>query len=61
MWEASAEYEDGTEVCRYFSASPYKTEEEDQQDLEEWLILRHPGCIWYSVTWVEHEMEWGLT
>lgn len=52
MWEASAEYEDGTEVCRYFSASPYKTENEDQHDLEEWLIMRHPGCIWYSVTWL---------
>lgn len=52
MWEARAEYADGSSVCRYFEQSPYKTDNECQQDIEEWLICRKDGCTWYSVNWV---------
>lgn len=53
MWEARARYKDRTEVDRLFEESPSLSEEEDQFRLEEWLIERHPGCVWYSVNWVE--------
>lgn len=55
VWEARAEYMDGTSVSRLFEQSPYKTESEQQYELEEWLITRKDGCIWYSVNWVEED------
>lgn len=53
MWEARAEYEDGTSVYRLFDSDPRKSENEEQYELECWLIGRHDGCIWYSVNWAE--------
>lgn len=52
MWEARAEYEDGTIVERYFESDPQKNESDEQFEIEEWLIERHDGCTWYSVNWV---------
>lgn len=57
MWEASAEYSDGTSVCRLFEYREDKDEAEQQYDLECWLIERHEGCTWYSVVYVEPEEE----
>lgn len=56
MWEARAEYEDGSTVYRLFEDNPYKTENEMQQDLECWLIERGKAvCTWYSVNWIFEE------
>ena len=52
MWEARAEYEDGTSVCRYFEANENISEAEDEYRLEAWLLDRHPNCTWYSVNWI---------
>lgn len=52
MWEARAEYADGTSVERLFESNPYKNDNDEQQELEEWLIDRHPECTWYSVNWI---------
>ena len=52
MWEARAEYADGTAVERMFESNPYKNEDDEQYELEEWLIEHHEGCTWYSVNWV---------
>ena len=51
-WLAEAEYEDGTSVSRLFEPNDSIHEDEDQFRLEEWLLSRHPGCTWYSVTWI---------
>lgn len=58
MWEARAEYADGTEYyCCYPSESTgTKSEQEEQHALEEMLIRRHPDCTWYSVNWVEENI-----
>lgn len=52
MWEARAEYTDGTTCERYFddNGSP---EQVQQYDLESWLVTRHPDCTWYSVNWCD--------
>ena len=55
MWEARAEYADGTEVSKLFPYSEYTTEEVQQHRLESWLIDRHPDCTWYSVNYIEIE------
>ena len=52
MWEARAEYEDGTIVERYFEANDSIGEHEDQYNIECWLIERHEGITWYSVNWI---------
>lgn len=52
MWEARAEYMDGTVVERYFESDPHKSENDEQQEIEEWLITRHDDCTWYSVNWI---------
>lgn len=56
MWEARATYEDGTEVERYFDYNEYKDEDEQQWELECWLIERHEGCTWYSVNYVAQSL-----
>lgn len=56
MWVARAEYEDGTEIEKcfpYFEEGNWEMENKRQQQLEEWLITRHEGCIWYSVDYEE--------
>lgn len=58
MWEARAEYADGTEVCKnipYIPGSIWQDNEE-QYRIECELIERgnnHGGCTWYSVNYVE--------
>ncbi len=53
MWEAVAEYADGTSVRRLFAYSEGRNENDQQYDLECWLLERHPGCTWYSVNYIE--------
>ena len=56
MWVARAEYEDGTEIEErfpYFEEGDWLMENKRQQQLEEWLITRHEGCVWYSVDYEE--------
>ena len=52
MWEARAEYADGTSVYRVFESDPCKGDADEQYELEQWLIERHDGCTWYSVNWI---------
>ena len=52
MWEARATYADGTEVCEYF-ADNGRNENDQQYDLECWLIERDKVCTWYSVNWID--------
>ena len=56
MWEAKAEYADGTTVVRYFPYQEngnYYVELATQYELECWLLNYHPDCTWYSVDYVE--------
>ena len=55
MWEARAEYADGTSVERLFEyhGGSIREENQEQYDIECWLIERHPDCTWYSVNYVE--------
>lgn len=50
MWEARAEYADGSRLERLF-ADNGQSDNEQQYDIECWLIAQKPGCIWYSVNW----------
>ena len=55
MWEARAKYADGTSVERLFAYNAngnYLAEQEEQYQLECWLLERHEGCIWYSVDYI---------
>lgn len=52
MWEARAEYDDGTSYEGYFESNPYKYAEDERYELEEMLLTRHEGCTWYSVNWI---------
>lgn len=52
VWFAHATYEDGTEIYRefpYTEGDNYSAECDRQQALEEFLIMEHDGCTWYSV------------
>lgn len=56
MWEACAEYADGTFVRKtfpYAEGGNYHLENERQQQLEEWLIGYHDDCTWYSVVYID--------
>lgn len=44
MWEARAQYADGTEIEQYFSDDPWSTDSDQQYELEAWLIERHEDC-----------------
>ena len=54
-WNARAIYEDGFEIDRDF---PYnadgnpRREDDEQYELEDWLLREHKGCTWYSVNYV---------
>ena len=51
VWEAMAEYEDGTRIEKTFPfyERNYHEECQRQYELECWLIERHEGCTFYSV------------
>lgn len=51
MWEARAEYADGTTIERLFDYDESMGEAEQIYRLEEWLISRHDNCTWYSVNY----------
>ena len=51
MWEARAEYTDGRYIERWFDEDPYKSDNEQQYDLECWLLDQGEPS-WFSVTWV---------
>ncbi len=59
MWEAVAEYMDGTRIERNFpyqENGSWRFENERQYDLECWLMeqaYEHGGCTFYSVTFTE--------
>lgn len=58
MWEAYAQYADGTEIRQYFTYQEndnWQSENERQYELECWLIERHPGCTFYSVSYITEE------
>lgn len=49
MWEAVADYEDGTHVDELFPYSDCQDENDQQYELECWLMDFHEGITWYSV------------
>ena len=49
-WLAEADYEDGTWIRRMFSYRPAEREDDQAFKIEEWLMNRHDGIAWYSVT-----------
>jgi len=53
MWEARAEYEDGTRVEKVFesNALSYQQEEVERHQIESWLVGHRRGCVWYTVNW----------
>lgn len=56
MWQAVAEYEDGTSIEKFFPYNEngnFQMEIERQYELEQWLVTRHDGCTYYSVSYVE--------
>lgn len=58
MWEAVADYADGTSIRKLFPYNEkgvYSLEEERQQELEAWLISYHDGCTWYSVNYIDED------
>ena len=55
-WNARATYNDGTEIDKdfpYTANGSYEREDEEQHDIEEWLIDEREGCNWYSVNYVD--------
>lgn len=57
MWEAVAEYADGTRIEKMFpycENGNWLAENERQYPIECWLIEEaHEDCVWYSVNYVE--------
>ena len=52
-WEARGTYEDGYEIDKDFPYPLNNKKDDDQQfELEEWLLNIHEGCTWYSVNYV---------
>lgn len=54
-WNARATYEDGFEIDKNFpyrADGNYIKENEEQYELEEWLLNEHEDCTWYSVNYV---------
>lgn len=56
MWEARAEYADGSTIDKTF---PYNEngnsllENQRQYEIECWLLEQHEDCTWYSVNYIE--------
>ena len=60
MWEAVAEYADGTRIEKTFpynEGGNYAMENERQYEIECWLLEQHPDCTYYSVCYVDGERE----
>ena len=57
MWEAIAEYSDGTKIRRLFYYRHGVSESEQQYDIECWLLGRHEGCTFYTVNYIQEETE----
>lgn len=58
MWEAIADYADGTSIrktFRYNEGGNYSRECERQHEIECWLIEQHADCVYYSVNYIEEE------
>ena len=56
MWNAVAEYADGTRIEKnspYYEDGNYQAECERQYELETWLIEQHEQCTFYSVDYIE--------
>lgn len=53
MWEAVAEYADGSTVRRLFEYNERRSEAEQQYEIECWLIEREKECVWYSVNYID--------
>lgn len=53
VWEARAKYDDDTDICKYFPYDKEENDDEEQYVIEEWLISRHKGCVWYSVNLID--------
>jgi len=52
-WEARATYDDGYEIDKVFPYPLNNAKDDDQQqELEEWLMSIHDGINWYSVNYV---------
>ena len=47
-WEARAEYADGTTVEKNFSYNDRRDDNDQQYDIECWLVERHPNITWMS-------------
>lgn len=59
-WIATAEYDDGTCIEKYFPYNEhgnYLLENERQYEIEYWLLDRHPGCVFYSVAYTEYKPD----
>ena len=52
MWEARAEYADGTTIEWYFEDDPRANDNDQQYSIECWLLSAHKDCTWYSVNYV---------
>ena len=55
MWNLRADYKDGT----YIDKDIYDEDASDrrQYELEEWLIMHHEGCTFYSAVWINEGDE----
>lgn len=57
-WEGRAEYADGTSVERTFPYREGASEDDQQYDIECWLIEHKPDCVWYTANFVyDYEEE----
>lgn len=56
VWEARADYEDGTDICKYFPYSETVDDDKQQFEIEEWLVSRHEGCTWFSVNLISRDL-----
>ena len=52
MWEARAEYADGTTIERYCEDDPRANDNDQQYSIECWLLSARKDCTWYSVNYV---------
>lgn len=53
MWNLRADYKDGT----YIDMNIYSEDASNkkQYELEEWLIMHHDECTFYSVVWINED------